>query len=306
MADFRQLLPECRSFLEYQRDVRRASPHTLSAYQNDLQQFCRFCDHTLGGRSLPDVSESDIRRWVASLHRAERQSKSIQRALSAVRALYRHLIEHAGFQGNPAAGVRAPKSPRTLPKAIDPDNINALFNKPIDDPLEIRDVAIAELLYSSGLRLAELVAANVNDISYDDRTITVIGKGNKTRTVPVGTLALEAIALWLSHRPMGTEIFTHDSPLFVSRQGQRISPRSVQSRLKRLAQIRHLPGKLHPHMLRHSFASHLLESSGDLRAVQELLGHANISTTQVYTHLDFQHLASVYDAAHPRARRRQP
>ena len=165
-------------------------------------------------------------------------------------------------------------------------------------------MAIAELLYSSGLRLAELVSANINDINHDDHTMTVTGKGGKTRTVPVGSLALEAIARWLSCRPLGAETLTYDSPLFIARQGQRISSRSVQTRLKRLAQITHLPGKLHPHMLRHSFASHLLESSGDLRAVQELLGHANISTTQVYTHLDFQHLAKVYDSAHPRAKRR--
>lgn len=304
MTNPRQLSPACRSFLDYQRDVRRVSAHTLNAYQRDLERFCHFCDQTLNGRPLEEVTEQDLRRWVATLHRSDLKSSSIQRALSAVRALFRHLVDHHSFHGNPAAGVRAPKSPRTLPKAIDPDTINALFTTRSDDPLAIRDVAIAELLYSSGLRLAELVAANINDINQDDHTITVTGKGSKTRTVPVGRAALEALARWLSFRPMGEETLTHDSPLFVARGGQRISPRSVQARLKRLAQVSHLPGKLHPHMLRHSFASHLLESSGDLRAVQELLGHANISTTQVYTHLDFQHLARVYDAAHPRAKRR--
>ncbi len=292
-------------FLDYQRDVRRVSAHTLNAYQRDLERFCHFCDQALNGRPLEDVTENDLRHWVAALHRSDLKSSSIQRALSAVRALFRYLVDHHGFHGNPAAGVRAPKSPRTLPKAIDPDTINTLFSTKTDDPLAIRDVAIAELLYSSGLRLAELVAANINDINQDDQTITVTGKGSKTRSVPVGRAALEAIALWLSHRPMGGETLTHDSPLFVARGGKRISPRSVQVRLKHLAQVSHLPGKLHPHMLRHSFASHLLESSGDLRAVQELLGHANISTTQVYTHLDFQHLAKVYDAAHPRAKRRE-
>lgn len=282
------------------------SVNTVNAYQRDLERFCHFCEQTLDGRSLEEISESDVRQWVASLHRSELKPSSIQRALSAVRALYRHLADHHGFHSNPAAGVRAPKAPRTLPKAIDPDSINALFNTTADNPLALRDIAIAELLYSSGLRLAELVAANINDISQDDHTITVTGKGNKTRTVPVGSAARKAVALWLSHRPLGGETLSHDSPLFVSRLGKRISPRSVQVRLTHLAQLSQLPGKLHPHMLRHSFASHLLESSGDLRAVQELLGHANISTTQVYTHLDFQHLAKVYDAAHPRAKRRQP
>lgn len=304
MTEPRQLLPACRVFLDYQRDVRRVSSHTLSAYHRDLTRFCLFCHDRLNQRALEDVSESDVRQWVASLHREGLQSTSIQRALSAVRALYRYLSEHHNFQSNPAAGVRAPKAPRKLPKAIDADNINALFNTAPKDPLAIRDVAIAELMYSSGLRLAELVAANINDIDRNDHTMRVTGKGNKTRTVPVGSAALRAIALWLSQRPLGSEALGSDSPLFVSRNGHRISPRSVQSRLKRLAQVSQLSGTLHPHMLRHSFASHLLESSGDLRAVQELLGHANIATTQIYTHLDFQHLAKVYDAAHPRAKRR--
>lgn len=298
------LADQCDAFLSYQRDVRRVSPHTYSAYQRDLDSFLRFNLDELDRAQAADVSESDVRQWVATMHRKGLSSASIQRGLSALRALYRYLSKHSGLSGNPALAVRAPKASRRLPKAIEADGIETLFQAQDDDPLSVRDVAIAELLYSSGLRLAELVYANIIDIDRADKLITVTGKGNKTRTIPVGSLALAAIDRWLQCRPLGAESLGPDSPLFVSQQGNRISPRTVQARLKRLAQVNHLSGKLHPHMLRHSFASHLLESSGDLRAVQELLGHANISTTQIYTHLDFQHLAKVYDAAHPRAKRR--
>ena len=221
-----------------------------------------------------------------------------------MRALYRFHSERNPSIGNPALGIQAPKQRRNLPKTLDADSVNHLFQWRPETTLDFRDLAIAELLYSSGLRLSELVSANINDVDFNERIMTVTGKGRKTRTLPVGAPALKAIKHWLSLRPLGNEEVQHTSPLFVSTRGQRISPRSVQLRLQRMARFSALPGKLHPHMLRHSFASHMLESSGDLRAVQELLGHADISTTQIYTHLDFQHLSKVYDAAHPRARRK--
>lgn len=292
----------CQAFLDYQRDIRQVSPHTLAAYGRDLTQFRHYAQHC-DLAEPKHIREADIRRWVAELHRQQLAPSSIQRALSAVRALFRFLGERDPSLGNPAKGVRAPKGGRPLPKSLDADAVGALFNSPAKDPLEVRDLAIAELLYSSGLRLSELTGANVADIDRQERIITVTGKGNKTRVLPVGEPALRAIDQWLSLRPLAREQFSPDSPLFISTRGQRISARSVQQRLKRLAQLRQLPGNLHPHMLRHSFASHLLESSGDLRAVQELLGHADIATTQIYTHLDFQHLAKVYDAAHPRAKK---
>lgn len=292
-----------RSFLEYLRDVRQLSPHTIESYGRDLTRFLAWCEQS--GLSRADaVREIDIRHWAGTLHRDGLAPASIQRALSAVRALFRHLCERDSAMSNPALAVRAPRRPRKLPRNIDADQVGALLNRSSDDPLEIRDLAMAELLYSSGLRLAELVAADLQDINRGDRLITVTGKGQKTRTVPVGQAALAALDRWMALRPLGSESLTPASPLFVTQRGRRIGERSVQARLKRLALHSGTGLDLHPHMLRHSFASHLLESSGDLRAVQELLGHANISTTQIYTHLDFQHLAKVYDGAHPRARKR--
>lgn len=297
------LAHDIAEFLQYQHDVRAVSAHTLSGYGRDLQHFAAFCSQRPCATAA-DVTEADVRHWVASLHRRGQSPRSIQRALSALRSLYRYLAERQPGLGNPAVSVRAPKSGKRLPKSIDADQISALFIPGDDDPLSLRDVAMAELFYSSGLRLSELVSVNIGDIDRSERIITVIGKGRKTRAVPVGRAALAAIDAWLTARPIAGESMQRDAPLFVSQRGQRISTRSVQLRLKQLAQRAGLPGDLHPHMLRHSFASHLLESSGDLRAVQELLGHADIATTQIYTHLDFQHLAKVYDAAHPRARRR--
>lgn len=299
----RALAEARQQFLDYQREVRQVSGHTLSGYGRDIQRFLTFCDDK-GRDTISAIAEPDVRHWVAELRRKGLSATSIQRALSSIRALFRFLDERAPGLGNPAVGVRAPKAARHLPKSIDADTVGQLFRQGSDGPLDHRDLAMAELLYSSGLRLAELVSANIGDLDFSQRLITVTGKGRKTRTVPVGQAATEAIKRWLAQRPLGNETLAHESPLFVSNRGRRISPRSVQERLKHLAQRNALPGKLHPHMLRHSFASHMLESSGDLRAVQELLGHADISTTQIYTHLDFQHLAKVYDAAHPRARKR--
>ena len=290
-------------FLDYQREVRQVSPHTLDGYGRDINRFVICCSDA-GKSDVADIVEADVRRWVALLHRQGLSATSIQRALSSLRALFRFLSERDLAIRNPVLGVRAPKTRRSLPKTLDPDNVGALFKWRPETTLDHRDMAIAELLYSSGLRLSELVAANIGDLKIEESTITVTGKGRKTRNVPVGGPALTAIKKWLALRPLAGETIGPSAPLFVSSRGQRISPRSVQLRLQRLAKYSALPGKLHPHMLRHSFASHMLESSGDLRAVQEFLGHSDISTTQIYTHLDFQHLAKVYDSAHPRARRK--
>jgi len=229
--------------------------------------------------------------------------KSLQRELSSVRTFYSYLLREQAVESNPAQGIRAPKTKRLLPPTLDVDQVGALLDTTTSDPLEIRDLAMMELFYSSGLRLAELISVNTDDIDTQDTSLEVLGKGSKSRRVPIGQKALEAIANWLLIRP---QLAKPDEPaLFVSKRGTRIHRRTVETRLKRWSLNHGTNQNLHPHMLRHSFASHVLESSGDLRAVQELLGHADISTTQIYTHLDFQHLAKVYDAAHPRAKKRK-
>jgi integrase/recombinase XerC len=290
-------------FLVYLRDVRQLSRHTLDGYLHDLLTLQRHCLEQ--GRTSPgQVVESDIRQWVSQLHRRGLAGSSIQRSLSAARSFFNYLGREQGRPRNPAASVQAPRKPRKLPKTLDADQVNKFLSFNEDSVIARRDRAIAELFYSSGLRLAELAAIDASDIDRDSRLLTVTGKGNKTRTVPVGAIALEAIERWLEVRPQVAADDDSAAALFTSNQGQRISARSIQARLKLQGRKAGMHQDVHPHMLRHSFASHLLESSGDLRAVQELLGHANISTTQIYTHLDFQHLAKVYDAAHPRARRR--
>ncbi|MGB1141055.1 MAG: tyrosine recombinase XerC [Halioglobus sp.] len=285
-------------FLTYLRDVRQLSPHTLSNYQRDLRALQDYC----GRRSLAELVESDIRGWVSQMHRRGLSGSSIQRRLSATRSFYNYLGREAGRPRNPAASVQAPRKPRRLPKTMDADQVDRYLSFDDDTPLALRDRAMAELFYSSGLRLSELAAVDVDDIDAATQLLTVTGKGNKTRTVPVGSVAMNAIQQWLKARP---ECGNDTGALFTSSRGGRISVRNIQDRLKLQGRRAGMHQDVHPHMLRHSFASHMLESSGDLRAVQELLGHANISTTQVYTHLDFQHLAKVYDAAHPRAKRRE-
>jgi integrase/recombinase XerC len=290
-------------FLDYLRDVRQLSAHTVSNYRRDLTSLEAYCRQR--GRDDPEqLVEADIRQWVSQLHRRGLAGSSIQRSLSAARSFYNYLGRERGRPRNPAAAVQAPRKPRKLPKTLDTDQVDRYLRFDRDAPLDRRDRAIAELFYSSGLRLAELVAVNVGDIDRQSRLLTVTGKGNKARTVPVGKVALEAIDRWLAVRPEGAAEPDGAHPLFTSRRGQRISVRNIQARLRLQGRRSGMHQDVHPHMLRHSFASHMLESSGDLRAVQELLGHANISTTQIYTHLDFQHLAKVYDAAHPRARRK--
>lgn len=290
-------------FLTYLRDVRQLSPHTRSAYARDLTAL----SDTLAQQGVyrPErVDEGHIRHWVGSLHRRGLAGNSIQRALSAARSLFNFLGREGGYPRNPAASVQAPRGSRKLPRILDPDQLAHYLNFPGGSPLALRDRAIAELFYSSGLRLAELVALDLDDLDRQQRLVTVTGKGRKTRTVPVGTVALDAVEGWLTVRPSLAIDGDASRALFLSSRGRRISLRSIQARLRLQGRRSGMRQDVHPHMLRHSFASHMLESSGDLRAVQELLGHANIGTTQIYTHLDFQHLARVYDAAHPRARRR--
>ncbi len=289
-------------FLDHLRTERRLSPRTLDAYRRDLEALLAFCAaHNLA--QWPDLDAHHVRAFVAARHRAGLSGRSLQRSLSAVRALYRYLLREGHAERDPAADVRAPRGTRRLPTTLDVEQVGRLVTFPGDTPLDRRDRALFELCYSSGLRLAELVALDLGDLDLRDATVRVTGKGAKSRVVPVGRLALAALGDWLAVR--GELAAADQRALFVGRGGRRLAPRSIQTRLRARAVAQGLDRAVHPHMLRHSFASHLLESSGDLRAVQELLGHADIATTQVYTHLDYQHLAKVYDRAHPRARRRR-
>ncbi|MFV8818079.1 tyrosine recombinase XerC [Haliea sp. E17] len=291
------------AFLDYLRDVRQVSPHTREGYRRDLQSLQSHCEQL--GRDRPGaIIEADIRSWVSQMHRRGVAATSIQRALSAARSWFNYLGRSEGEKHNPAAAVQAPRKPRKLPKTLDADQVDRYLEFNRKDPLALRDRAIAELFYSSGLRLAELTAINIDDLDRHSQLVTVTGKGRKTRTVPVGRTALGAIDDWLAVRNPAADDPDAARALFLSHRGARISRRSVQDRLRIQGLRSGMHQNVHPHMLRHSFASHMLESSGDLRAVQEMLGHANISTTQIYTHLDFQHLAKVYDSAHPRARRK--
>jgi integrase/recombinase XerC len=290
------------TYLDYLATQRRAAPLTLENYRRDLERLHGLC----AGREPQDLAAHDIRHFVARLHGQGLGGRSIARVLSAWRGLFRWLIRQRGvLTVNPAEGVRPPKSPQRLPKALSPDQAQAMLDAAPEDALEVRDRAMFELLYSSGLRLAELASLDAGGgLDLAECLVTVRGKRGKTRAVPVGAPAVEALHAWLAER--GAFVCATGEPaLFVTRSGGRMSGGAIRSRLERWARTRGLGVHVHPHMLRHSFASHLLQSSGDLRAVQELLGHASIRSTQVYTHLDFQHLASVYDAAHPRAKRRE-
>jgi integrase/recombinase XerC len=290
-------------YLEHLRVERRYSAHTISAYARDLERFA-----ATAARPWTEVQGHQVTAHIARLHAANHAPRSIQRALSALRSLYRYLQKQRLADHDPTTGIRAPKARPKLPQLLDTDQANQLLDFTPADAAALQDRAIAELFYGSGLRLAELTGANVADLDLDGGFITVRGKGGRMRQVPLGRQCVAAVCAWLEHRqehgpPAAAQPDAKASaPLFTGRGGRRIGARTVQTRLKRLAVQQLGSDQLHPHMLRHSFASHLLESSSDLRAVQELLGHADISTTQIYTHLDFQHLARVYDAAHPRAR----
>ena len=290
------------AFLRELATVRRLSDHTVSGYRRDLGAFAEF----LAKERIEDVREVDsyhVRQFAAESYRRGMSPRSISRRLSAVRSFYAYLVRESRVPANVAVHVQAPRPSRRLPAALDADQVSRLLERTGESEVILRDRAMFELMYSSGLRLAELIALNATDIDLADRTVRVTGKGRKTRVVPVGTQAVDALRQWLLVR---LKLAASDEPaLFVSQRGTRLAGRSVQARLKDWGRQQGLATRVHPHMLRHSFASHILESSGNLRAVQELLGHSSISTTQVYTHLDFQHLAHVYDKSHPRARRRE-
>lgn len=288
-------------YVGHLRDERRMSLHTVTNYQRDLRHVAEFCT----AKNVADWSELNahfVRSYASWRHRSGIGGRSIQRELSALRMFYKYLDRENVTHSNPTLGIRAPKAVRTLPKVLDPDQVSRLLQFDPADILAVRDYAIMELMYSSGLRLAELVGLDIHDLDLKDATVRVTGKGSKARIVPVGRKARRALEDWLARR--GCLVSSNDPAVFVSNRGQRISPRAVQLRLRAWGIKQGISSPLHPHKLRHSFASHLLESSSNLRAVQELLGHADISTTQVYTHLDFQHLAHVYDQAHPRAKKK--
>ena len=303
MEQIIQFAPWLDSFERYLCHERRLSVHTVSAYRRDLRRLAEFLAQRHVGQ-WSEVSTAQIRAHIAARHRAGAGGRTLARELSSIRSFFRHLQNEQVCVNNPAQIVSAPRSPKKLPRALDTDAAAALMKTDDDDPLAVRDTAMLELFYSSGLRLAELVTLELNDLDLVDGVVLVRhGKGDRSRRVPVGRKAREALSAWLIERRALSG--PAEPRVFVGRRGRGLSARSVQLRLARRAQRNGAGVHLHPHMLRHSFASHLLESSGDLRAVQELLGHADIATTQVYTHLNFQHLAKVYDHAHPRARRRR-
>ena len=289
------------AYFEHLRSERQMSPHTLDGYRRDLAKVVTFCDK----QQLADwqqLKSPHVRQLIAEQHRQGQSGRSLARLLSSMRGLYRYLNQEGRCAHDPAAGISAPKGERRLPRLLDTDRAMQLLDGGIeDDFIGHRDRAMLELFYSSGLRLAELVGLNLDQLDLADGLIQVQGKGNKARVLPVGRKAREALEAWLPLRALSNP---SDGAVFVSQQGRRLGPRAVQLRVRQ-AGVRELGQHLHPHMLRHSFASHMLESSQDLRSVQELLGHADIGTTQIYTHLDFQHLAKVYDQAHPRAKRKQ-
>ena len=290
--------PPVEAFLSHLQVERRMSAHTLDAYRRDLDALAAWATEQ-GGDDPVALHTEQLRAFIAAEHRRGLSPKSLQRRLSACRSFYQWLLKHGRIAASPAAGIRAPKAPRKLPQVLDVDEAVQLVELPTDAPLGVRDRAILELFYSSGLRLSELCALRWRDLDLADGLVTVLGKGSKQRSVPVGSHARKALDDW-RRESQGQP----DAPVFPGRGGATITPRAVQIRLRQLAQRQGLFKRVHPHLLRHSFASHVLESSGDLRGVQELLGHADIATTQIYTHLDYQHLAKVYDGAHPRAKRK--
>lgn len=307
---------EVLAWLDELARVRRYSEHTLAAYQRDLATLVEEC----GEKPLRELMAHDLRRMLGRLHAGGAHPRSLARMLSSWRSFFRWWVQRESLPVNPADGVRAPRAPRPLPKALSVDQTMALLGPPAgapaSEPLDLRDRAMFELLYSSGLRLSELIGLDTHYqrregyesrgwLNLEEAEVHVLGKGRKRRTVPVGAPACDALRMWLEVRT--ALLHAPDEPaLFVGARGRRISPRTVQLQLRRWAQRAGIPAHVHPHMLRHSFASHVLQSAQDLRAVQEMLGHASISSTQIYTRLDFQHLAAVYDQAHPRAKRRAP
>ena len=286
------------AYLDHLAHERGLSPLTCENYGRDIRGLIEMS----GDTPLQQIKPAHIRRFIATLHGRGLGGKSIARMLSSWRGFFAFLADRHGFDGNPCVGMRAPKTARTLPQALSVEQAMRLVEIADTDALALRDRAILELFYSSGLRLAELVTLTLAGLDLAEGAVTVTGKGAKTRIVPLGSQAIAAIRVWLAAR--AGLVAVEEQAVFVGKNGRRLTPRAVQYRLKQWAIRQGIAGNVHPHILRHSFATHVLQSSGDLRAVQEMLGHANISTTQVYTHLDFQHLSKVYDQTHPRARKK--
>lgn len=282
---------------------RRASPHTIKSYQFDMNHLMTYCA-TKNIDKWANIQQSDIRTHIANRHRQGISSTSLHRELSAIRSFYRFLLKNQWVTANPAQYVKGPKQARRLPKTLDVDQMTGLLEAGTSSDLEIRDVAMFELFYSSGLRLSELVDLDLKDLDLVDKSLRVrSGKGGKARILPVGSKAITAIKLWLLQRKT---VAIGETAVFTSNRGTRLGQRSIELRLERWCKTKGITERVYPHKLRHSFASHLLEASQDLSAIQELLGHSSLSTTQIYTHLNFQHLAAVYDKAHPRAKKQTP
>ena len=296
------LKEKINDFLAYLETVKQLSNNTTNSYRRDLNKFSDFLSHS-SIKSWQEVKESEIRAYVNKERRRGLSPRSIQRILSSYRSFFNYLLQERIIDKNPAENISSPKSPSLLPKAMDADLVQRLLDFKPKGMFEVRDKAMAELLYSSGLRLSELCDLDLISLDIKERICRVVGKGKKTRDIPVGKKAIKSIRDWMLYRKGLIESKqTETEALFLNNKGNRISPRSVQLRLEKLCVMRGLPG-INPHMLRHSFASHVLESSGDLRAIQEMLGHSDIGTTQIYTKLDFQHLSKVYDQSHPRAKK---
>ena len=288
-------------FQQHLASERRLSPLTVSAYRRELDAFAQWCAQQKIG-DWARVDGQHVRSFAARSHAGGLQARSVQRRLSALRTFFGFLMREGAVSVNPAVGISAPKAGKRLPHTLDVDQMARLLSMTPRDALQWRDLAMMELLYSSGLRLAELTGLDLDNLDLTDRTVRVLGKGRKVRIMPVGKQAIAALRGWLRERTVLAA--PGETAVFVSHRGRRLGGRAVQLLVARHARAQGLPQGVHPHLFRHSFATHLLESSRDLRAVQELLGHASISTTQIYTHLDFQHLARIYESSHPRARRR--
>jgi len=287
-------------YLEYIKFEKRLSPLTVKNYHRDIELLLEISPQII----LNKFSIDDIRRSVSSLHARGLNGKSISRMISAWRGLFDFLNQRFNFTHNPTLGIKPPKDKKQLPQTLSIDQTMKLVAINDTTFLGIRDHAIIELFYSSGLRLSELINLKIQDINFEDGTVIIFGKGGKSRIVPAGKYAINAIQKWITLRNTIKNINEKDFTLFLSKNGKSLSPRSIQYRLKIWAKKQGIPENIHPHLLRHSFATHILQSSQDLRAVQELLGHANITTTQIYTHLDFQHLSKIYDQSHPRAKKK--
>ncbi|WP_301098739.1 tyrosine recombinase XerC [Otariodibacter sp.] len=301
MSENTPLYLQTQPYWDFLRIERQVSPHTLSNYQRQLKAICEM----LNKQQITEwqAVDTSVIRWILSeSHKEGLGAKSVGLRLVALRQFLAFLVSKEVIQTNPAVGIKAPKINKHLPKNIDAEQITQLLNVESNQPLDLRDLAMMELMYSSGLRLAELQGLDIGDMDLNVGEVRVLGKRSKERIVPIGSKAIEAINKWLAVR---TEFNPKDNALFLNQRGGRISTRSIQLIMQKWGKRQGLNTHLHPHKLRHSFATHMLEASSDLRAVQELLGHSNLSTTQIYTHLDFQHLAKIYDSTHPRARRKK-